>query len=196
MAGKPFEESDQDSYEALMTMEDKEIRFWDSVNKIPNNIEEEEWEKIRADYHIRLAKMKVDGISKEKEMFDTICKNLKPIDFQVMTETGDLYRTLADLFYIDDETGMLISNKWSESIYPVSNIFDYLEIVKERELFINTIEGDYSYDDKFNMWLNKDNCNEFKTEYIDLEDDKPILITEPVLDVVQSNDINDDEWNF
>jgi hypothetical protein len=30
--------------------EDKEIRFWDSVNKIPNNIEEAEWEEIRSDW--------------------------------------------------------------------------------------------------------------------------------------------------
>lgn len=50
IAGKPFEETDQDTYEALMMFEDKEIRFWDSVNKIPNNIEEAEWEEIRSDW--------------------------------------------------------------------------------------------------------------------------------------------------
>jgi hypothetical protein len=50
IAGKPFEETAQDTYEALMMFEDKEIRFWDSVNKIPNNIEEAEWEEIRSDW--------------------------------------------------------------------------------------------------------------------------------------------------
>ena len=36
-----------------MIMEDKEIRFWDSVNKIPNNIEETEWEEVRQDWKER-----------------------------------------------------------------------------------------------------------------------------------------------
>ena len=53
IAGKPFKPEDQDTYEALMIMEDKEIRFWDSVNKIPNNIEETEWEEVRQDWKER-----------------------------------------------------------------------------------------------------------------------------------------------
>ncbi len=53
IAGKPFKPEDQDTYEALMIMEDKEIRFWDSVNKVPNNIEETEWEEIRQDWKER-----------------------------------------------------------------------------------------------------------------------------------------------
>ena len=52
-SGQPYNKEDQDTYEDLMIMEDKEIRFWDSVNKIPNNMEEDEWEAIRKDYHVR-----------------------------------------------------------------------------------------------------------------------------------------------
>lgn len=193
IAGKPFEESDQDSYEALMTMEDKEIRFWDSVNKIPNNIEEDEWEKVRLDYHERLAKTKADGIIKEKETFDYICKNLKPIDFQVMTETGELVKELNELFYVDEETNMLVSNKWGEVISSVTKLFDYLGIVKEREVFMDAIEGEYSYADKFNMWLDKFNSNEINTDEDDnYEIHTNELIIEPIVNVVE----DDDEWGF
>ena len=193
IAGKPFEESDQDSYEALMTMEDKEIRFWDSVNKIPNNIEEDEWEIVRLDYHERLSKTKADGITKEKETFDYICKNLKPIDFQVMTETGELVKELNELFYVDEETNMLVSNKWGEVISSVTKLFDYLGIVKEREVFMDAIEGEYSYADKFNMWLDKFNSNEINTDEDDnYEIHTNELIIEPIVNVVE----DDDEWGF
>lgn len=195
IAGKPFEESDQDSYEALMTMEDKEIRFWDSVNKIPNNIEEDEWEKVRLDYHERLTKTKVDGIAKEKESFDYICKNLKPIDFNNMAETGELVKELSVLFYIDEETDMLTSQKWNEPICTLVKIFDYLEIVNEREIFMNAIEGEYSYDDKFNMWLNKNNSEELE-DLIESEENE-IHIEEPLIEtIVNITEDEDDEWNF
>lgn len=192
IAGKPFEESDQDSYEALMTMEDKEIRFWDSVNKIPNNIEEDEWEIVRLDYHERLAKNKADGITKEKETFDNICKNLKPIDFQVMTETGELVKELNLLFYIDEETDMLMSQKWHEPICTLVKIFSYLEIVNECEIFMNAIEGEYSYDDKFNMWLNKHNSEDLvESEENEIHTEE--LLIETIINVTEDED---DEWNF
>jgi DNA polymerase elongation subunit (family B) len=168
IAGKPFEESDQDSYEALMTMEDKEIRFWDSVNKLPNNMEEEEWERVRTDYHERLAKMKADSIAKEKETFDIICKNLKQNDFQGMSETGMLVKELQELFSIDEETGYIVSNKWEVIISTIDKLFDYLEVVKEREIFMNAVEGDFSYTEKFNMWLDTHNSDD------ELEDDEVI----------------------
>jgi len=174
IAGKPFEESDQDSYEALMTMEDKEIRFWDSVNKLPNNMEEEEWERIRTDYHDRLAKMKAEAIAKEKETFDNICKNLKQNDFQGMSETGMLVKELQEMFSIDEETGYIISNKWEVIISTIDKLFDYLEVVKEREIFMNAVEGDYSYTEKFNMWLDTHNSDD------EIEEDEEVVEDETI----------------
>jgi hypothetical protein len=53
---------DQDSYEDLMRMEDKEIKFWVKVDKLPNNMEQDEWEVIVTDYHERLRLAKIDGV--------------------------------------------------------------------------------------------------------------------------------------
>jgi hypothetical protein len=33
-------------HEDLMRMEDKEIKFWVKVDKLPNNMEQDEWEVI------------------------------------------------------------------------------------------------------------------------------------------------------
>ena len=40
VSGQPFKESDQDTYEQLMTMERKEVEFWLKINEIPPFIEE------------------------------------------------------------------------------------------------------------------------------------------------------------
>lgn len=195
IAGKPFEESDQDSYEALMTMEDKEIRFWDSVNKLPNNMEEEEWEKVRVDYHERLAKMKADSIVKEKETFDIICKNLKQNDFQGMSETGMLVKELQDLFSIDEETGYIVSNKWEVIISTIDKLFDYLEVVKEREVFMNAVEGDFSYTEKFNMWLDTHSSDdEIEDDFIFGYDKKIIGMMKDFLTENQWVEVMDGYW--
>jgi hypothetical protein len=45
-----------------MRMEDKEIKFWVKVDKLPNNMEQDEWEVIVTDYHERLRLAKIDGV--------------------------------------------------------------------------------------------------------------------------------------
>lgn len=50
VAGEPLDEGDQDTYEALMTMEDKELKFWTSVNKLPNSTTAKQWAEEKAKY--------------------------------------------------------------------------------------------------------------------------------------------------
>jgi hypothetical protein len=37
-------------HEDLMRMEDKEIKFWDKVDMVPNNMDDDEWIAFRDDY--------------------------------------------------------------------------------------------------------------------------------------------------
>jgi hypothetical protein len=74
-----------------------------------------------------------------------------------MSETGMLVKELQDLFSIDEETGDIVSNKWEVIISTIDKLFDYLEVVKEREIFMNAVEGDFSYTEKLNMWLETHN---------------------------------------
>lgn len=45
--GHPIKVTDQDSYEDLMAFQKSELEFWTSVNKIPNSINENEWNLIK-----------------------------------------------------------------------------------------------------------------------------------------------------
>lgn len=54
VSGYPNKEIDQDTYEALMTPERKEVEYWTSINEIPPFIKECEidWDKIVADFNV------------------------------------------------------------------------------------------------------------------------------------------------
>ena len=89
VSGQPFNETDQDTYEQLMTMEDKEIRFWLSIGKVPTYIEYidgMDWEKIKKEYLSRQEEMKQDGIKQEIEQYNKIIENLTQNDVTELVE--------------------------------------------------------------------------------------------------------------
>ena len=57
VSGVPYSADDQDTFERLMVMEDKEISFWVSVGKTPPFANEcgIDWEEIVRDYKIRMS---------------------------------------------------------------------------------------------------------------------------------------------
>lgn len=137
ISGIPFKESDQDSYEDLMKMEDKEIKFWDKVDMLPNNMEQEEWDDIRVDYHERLIQARIDGIQREVDALEEIYKHLEVKDLN-NAMNGELpidIFILADI--ADDDSGALISRKWNEPIGYFNDIFKYeSEAIKRNDYYV------------------------------------------------------------
>jgi hypothetical protein len=77
---------DQDSYEDLMRMEDKEIKFWDKVDMVPNNMDDDEW--IALETIIRLEWSPKQKVSKEKkEALEDIFKHLELDEINIMYDT-------------------------------------------------------------------------------------------------------------
>jgi hypothetical protein len=153
VSGMPYKEVDQDSYEELMTMEDKEIIFWNRVNKIPNNMEENTWEDIRADYHERMRIAKENGVKAEKEALEDIFKHLEISDLNSVLETLALP---IDVFIIcditNDSSGMLISRKWGEPLCHYYDIFKYEKEAIERNKFYN-MKGCLSHDNRYQQYV-------------------------------------------
>lgn len=77
--GEPYNTSDQDTYEQLMTMEDKEIQFWTSVNKIPPYLKEcgMDWEEIVNEYNQKMETLSKQEIKEEIEKYRNIISNIK-----------------------------------------------------------------------------------------------------------------------
>lgn len=168
-SGTPFKETDQDSYEDLMRMEDKEIKFWDKVNKIPNNMEEETWNALRVDYLERMRIAKIEGIQAEKDKLDDIFKKL---EFNQLFEILNNNELPPDIFVmadvdVDDEGVILISRKWDEFLCRYDDMFKYEFMAVERKNYyeLNNKEND---SDRYQQWLdyvNETNVMSGKSAY-------------------------------
>jgi hypothetical protein len=155
VSGKPNKEKDQDDYILdLMTMEDKEIKFWDKVNMLPNNMEQEEWDTIRVNYHTRMREAKIDGIANEKEKLEDIFKHLELLDFTNIEDKGILPIDVLIIADVDSSgEPFLVSRKWGEKLCPLLDIFKYKNEAKERAKFY--IENGLLADiNKYEAWLN------------------------------------------
>ena len=153
--GLPFKETDQDSYEELMTMEDKEFRFWTSVNKIPNDLEDEsKWPQMVADYYERVRIARLEGIQLEKDKLDDIFKHLELNDYTTLVNEGKLP---IDVFLMADadadESGViLVSRKWHAPLCTYDDIFKYEKEAIERAKYYE-LKGSQNDDNRYQDWL-------------------------------------------
>lgn len=127
VSGQPFNETDQDTYEQLMTMEDKEIRFWLSIGKVPTYIEYidgMDWEKIKEEYLSRQEEMKQDCIKQEFEQYNKIIENLTQNDVTELVEDGILPEKLLSIIDENFQTGTFKSKKWGIKLGTIYDIID------------------------------------------------------------------------
>lgn len=165
-SGFPYKDTDQDSYEELMTMEDKEIKFWDKVNKVPNNMEPSEWEKIRADYKERKANERVNGIKHEKEKLIELFKKLEVKELLHIAKTGVLPKPILAIVLPDKENkGVLISRAWGEVLCDSICIWDYEMEAIERDKFYKLEKVNETDENRYEQWL------DYKAEKLTLTGD-------------------------
>jgi DNA polymerase elongation subunit (family B) len=165
---------DQDTYEELMTMEDKEIKFWDKVNVIPNNMDETEWNKIRVDYHERKRIEKEEGIKYEKEKLDDIFKRLELEDLRRIESSLTLPDEIM-MFVTINDNAMFVSRKWEVELCSVNNIFKYEEDAIER-----------------NKWYQLNNNVSFERyeQWLDYKSEQMIMTINLALDELKNKDIH------
>lgn len=123
-SGEPNKVSDQDTYEQLMTMEDKEIKFWTKYDLIPPFVEEcrmGKWEDIKADYLKRMEDERKLGIDKERETYDVLLQNVTEDEVDELIEDGTLPDSISKLVDIDPLTNNLISKKFENVVLGTIN---------------------------------------------------------------------------
>ena len=155
VAGKPFNEEDQDDYERdLMRMEDKEIRFWDSVDKIPNNMEEDVWNEIRADYIERKRIERLEGIELQTNRLRKIFETMEIKQFNSVRKGNALPKDIlafCKLVKGDDETFYFFSKEWESNLLPFSVMFEYEQEAKDRDRYYKSLTT--PHDDNYEAWL-------------------------------------------
>lgn len=129
VSGQPYNITDQDTYEQLMTIEDKEIKFWLSVNKTPPYVEEcgINWEEVVKDYNQRMEQYTKDGIKEEIDKYNEIISHMKKSDVESFFEEGILPDELLKFVDIDLNTNNFVSKQFKLKIGSLSDIFDIME---------------------------------------------------------------------
>lgn len=126
VGGQPYNVTDQDTYEQLMTIEDKEIKFWVSNNMEPPYVKEcgINWEEVKHDYFERQDELKKEGIRGEKEIYDKIVENLTQDDVNKVLEDGILPDKLFKIVNEDVNDGNFYSKKYKVKIGDIYDIID------------------------------------------------------------------------
>ena len=132
VAGEPNKPGDQDTYEQLMTMEDKEIRFWLKYDMVPPFLEESgmgKWEDIVADYNERMKIERENGIAAEKEEFLRILDTLTEEEIDDYLDDNKIPAKLETFAELDPESPNFLSKKHGVIIGTMYDFYDAKENV-------------------------------------------------------------------
>ena len=133
VSGMPNVPTDQDDYtKDLMKMEDKEIKFWESVNKLPINMTQEEWDATLVDYHERIIVQRIEGIKFEHERFAEIIQKLELSELDDVRETKVLPISILSMADVDED-GNFVSKKWGVILGHIVDIFKHEEEATKRD---------------------------------------------------------------
>lgn len=127
VSGEPNNEGDQDTYEELMTMEDKEIRFWMNNPQFEIPFIKEcgmNWEEILDDYNQRMEREKQLGIDKIREIFFDEVKGMDEEDIEKFMD-GELPSKLQKIVSIDPKNYNFVSKEYPDIV--IGTIYDILD---------------------------------------------------------------------
>lgn len=134
-SGEPNKESDQDTYEQLMTMDDREIRFWMNHPEWKIPFLEEcgmNWDEIKKDYLERMERERQLGIDKVREAYDEALKSITEDEYNDYVENGKLPRSIDKLVYVDPVTGYFMDRTYTDvKIGSIYDIIEYMELSGE-----------------------------------------------------------------
>jgi hypothetical protein len=97
--GQPMKDGDEDTYEALMTPERKEIEFWLSINEVPPFVEEcgIDWDKLVREYHEMVKKEEDELFQLENEKYLKALSEITKEDVDKFNDEGEIPKSILDI---------------------------------------------------------------------------------------------------
>lgn len=113
VSGEPNNESDQDTYEALMTPERKEIEYWTKVNEIPPFVKEcgINWDKLVEDYREEKKKEENEIFKEENEKYLNALNEMTNNDIKAFEEEGEIPQSILDIVTLNSSDMRLYFKK-------------------------------------------------------------------------------------
>lgn len=134
--GDPNKPSDQDTYDALMTMEDKEIQFWLAHPEFEIPFIDEcnmNWNDIKTNYENRIEKEKELGIDNVRKIYNNVLNELTEEDISKIENEGILPSKLEKIIDIDPTNGNFVSKEYPDII--IGTINDLIDSVYYKNYF-------------------------------------------------------------
>lgn len=144
--GQPMKEGDEDTYEALMTPERKEIEFWLSINERPPFIEEcgIDWDKLVEEYHETVKREEDELFQSENEKYLEALKEITTEEVEDFLDEGDIPKRILEIVTLSPKD-MCFYFKLIPDMKPTTGgyVFDDIQIPEE----VDEVEGnlDFSY---------------------------------------------------
>ena len=138
VSGYPNKETDQDTFEALMTPERKEIEFWVSINETPPFVKEcnIDWDKLVADYKAEIEKEKNDIFQAENKKYIDALNKLTDADIEAFEEEGKLPTSISSIVTLGSD--MRLYFKKLPDMTPSTGGYAFDDIMYS---FLETAEG-------------------------------------------------------
>ena len=101
VAGYPNKEGDQDTYEALMTPEKKEIGYWLRIGEVPPFVKEcdIDWDALVANYLEEKKKEDNEIFQEENEKYLKALNELTNKDIELFEEEGELPQSILSIMF-------------------------------------------------------------------------------------------------
>lgn len=105
VSGYPNKESDQDTYEALMTPEKKEIGYWIKINEVPPFVEEcgIDWGELVKQYLEEKKKEEDELFQEENKKYIDALNNLTNKDVEAFENDGEIPQSILDVVSLDTD---------------------------------------------------------------------------------------------
>lgn len=126
VSGQPNKPTDQDTYEQLMTPDDREIRFWLSINEDPPFIKEcnMDWEGIKKEYLERMELLKSEALEKTTEKYNELINALTKEKVAEFIDNGLLPKEFDEIVYLAPNSDTLLDKKYNIKIGSIFDIID------------------------------------------------------------------------
>lgn len=145
VSGFPNRETDQDTYEQLMTLERKEVEYWVSVNEEPPFVKEcgIDWEKVKSDYF--KIKEEEDNLifQEENEKYLKALEELTEEDIEAFNVDGIIPKSLTSIVTLNSDMHFYFNKLPNLRPTTGGNIIDDIVLIdnSERE-YIKHIENE------------------------------------------------------
>jgi len=155
VAGKPFNaDTEQDTYEELMTLYDKEFDFCIIVNQFPNNIKETDWKNLEFDYTIDKEKLRKIGMEEEHTKIYEIIRRFEKVDIDNIIIKRKFPKDFSVVADWDEEKKYFFSNRYGHKLCELDDLFKYeLESKMRNDFYVTLPTKVKTKEDKYQAWL-------------------------------------------